>query len=83
VKACAPVIMAWAARRCPLPVWAADTNNDGAISQAEFTAGALTMFDAADADRDGTLTQAERQAAREAMKAKWQARRAAAPAQSN
>lgn len=61
----------------------ADTNNDGAVSQAEFTAGALKMFDAADADKNGTVTQAERKAARDAMKAKWQARRAAAPAQSN
>ena len=64
---------------------AADTNNDGAISQAEFTAGALKMFDAADADRNGTVTQAERQTAREAMKAQWQAKRQqrAAQAQSN
>lgn len=58
----------------------ADTNNDGAVSQAEFTAGALKMFDAADADKNGTVTQAERKAARDAMKAQWQARRAAAPA---
>ena len=63
----------------------ADTNNDGAISQAEFTAGALKMFDAADADHNGTVTQAERQTAREAMKAQWQAKRQqrAAQAQSN
>ena len=56
---------------------AADTNNDGAISQAEFTAGALKMFDAADADKNGTVTQAERKAGRDAMKAQWQARRTA------
>jgi hypothetical protein len=56
---------------------AADTNNDGAISQAEFTAGALKRFDGADADRNGTVTQAERQAGRDAMKAQWQQRRAA------
>ena len=56
---------------------AADTNNDGAITQAEFTAGALTMFTAADADRNGTVTQAERKAARDAMRAQWQQRRAA------
>jgi hypothetical protein len=59
---------------------AADTNNDGAISKAEFTAGALKMFDAADADHNAAVTQAERKAAHDAMKAKWQARRAAAPA---
>ena len=56
---------------------AADANNDGAISQAEFTAGALKMFDAADADKNGTVTRAERTAARDAMKAQWQQRRAA------
>ena len=61
----------------------ADANNDGAVSQAEFTAGALKMFDTADADRNGTVTQAERKAARDAMKAKWQQRRASAPAQTN
>lgn len=42
----------------------ADANGDGAISQAEFTAGALTMFDRADANRDGTVTPDERRAAR-------------------
>ena len=59
----------------------ADTNNDGAISQAEFTAAALKRFDRADADGNGTVTQAERTAARAAMKdqmqARWQERRAA------
>jgi Ca2+-binding EF-hand superfamily protein len=59
---------------------AADTNNDGAITKAEFTAGALKMFDAADADDNGTVTQAERKAGFNAMKAKWQARSAGAPA---
>jgi Ca2+-binding EF-hand superfamily protein len=56
---------------------AADTNNDGAISQAEFTAGALKRFDAADANHDGTVTQAERKAARDAMRAQWKAQREA------
>ena len=44
----------------------ADTNNDGAISQAEFTAAALKHFDQMDANHDGKVTQDERQAAREA-----------------
>lgn len=61
----------------------ADTNNDGAISQAEFTSGALAMFDRADADRNGTVTQAERKAARDAMRAQWQQRRTAAQAPGN
>jgi hypothetical protein len=56
----------------------ADTNNDQAISRAEFTAAALAHFDKADADNNGTVTQAERKAAHEAMRAQWQAKRAAA-----
>ena len=40
----------------------ADTDNDSAISQAEFTAAMLARFDAADADNDGTVTRAERAA---------------------
>jgi len=58
----------------------ADTNNDGTITQGEFTAAALAHFDKADADHNGTVTSAERKAARDAMKAQWQARRAVAPA---
>ena len=61
----------------------ADTNGDGTITQAEFTTAALAHFDKADADHNGTVTAAERKAARDTMKAQWQARRAAAPAQSN
>lgn len=61
----------------------ADTNGDGAISRAEFTAGAIKRFDMADTDRNGTVTQAERQAARAAMKAQWQQRRAAQQAPAN
>jgi hypothetical protein len=57
-----------------------DTNNDGTITQAEFTAAALAHFDKADADHNGTVTAAERKAAFDAMKSQWQARRAAAPA---
>lgn len=58
----------------------ADANNDGTITRAEFTGGALARFAKADADGNGTVTQAERQAARQAMKAEWQARKAAQPA---
>lgn len=39
-----------------------DTNNDGAISQAEFTAMGATMFDRLDSNHDGRVTQAEAQA---------------------
>lgn len=58
----------------------ADANGDGAITLAEFTAGAMKRFDMADADRNGTVTQTERKAAHEAMRAQWQARKAAQPA---
>lgn len=55
----------------------ADTNNDGAISQAEFAAAAMKHFDMADANHDGKVTASEQQAAHEKMraqmKAKWQA----------
>lgn len=61
----------------------ADTNNDGVITQAEFTAAALKHFDTIDADHNGTVTAAERQAARADMKAKWQQRRAAAQTSGN
>jgi Ca2+-binding EF-hand superfamily protein len=65
----------------------ADTDNDGAITQAEFSAAALAHFDKADADHNGTVTQAERQSARKAMKAQWKAkaeqRRAAGQTQAN
>jgi len=54
----------------------ADTNNDGAVSQAEFVAAALKRFDAEDANHDGKVTKEERQAARAAKKAEWQAKRA-------
>jgi Ca2+-binding EF-hand superfamily protein len=51
----------------------ADSNNDGAITEAEFTAAALKHFDMVDADHNGTVTAAERQAAEGAMKARMQA----------
>ena len=55
----------------------ADTDGDGAVSQAEFTAGAMKMFDAADADNDGTVTDAERKAAHAKLRAEWKAKREA------
>jgi len=54
----------------------ADADKNGVITQAEFTQAALARFDRLDADKDGKVTPAERQAAREAMKAKWQQKRA-------
>ncbi|MEW9855111.1 EF-hand domain-containing protein [Novosphingobium sp. M1R2S20] len=54
----------------------ADANNDGAVSQAEFTAAAMKHFEAADANNDGQVTAQEHQAMREQMKAKWQQMRA-------
>ena len=53
----------------------ADTNKDGAVSQAEFAAAAMKRFDMADANRDGQITQEERAKMHEAMKAKWQAKK--------
>jgi Ca2+-binding EF-hand superfamily protein len=47
----------------------ADTNKDGAVTQAEFTAASLAMFDKADANKDGTVTREERRAAHAAMRA--------------
>jgi hypothetical protein len=55
----------------------ADANDDGAVSQAEFTAGAMKMFDAADADNNGTVTDAERKAAHAKLRAEWKAKREA------
>ncbi|MFM9978421.1 MAG: EF-hand domain-containing protein [Sphingomonadaceae bacterium] len=48
---------------------------DGRIVIADAVSKALARFDAADANKDGTLTPEERRAAREAMRAKWQASR--------
>jgi EF hand len=50
----------------------ADSNKDGVVTSAEFTAAAATRFDTADTNRDGTLTPAERQAARGAMRERMQ-----------
>ncbi|SNS37056.1 EF-hand domain-containing protein [Sphingopyxis indica] len=57
----------------------ADTDGDKAISQAEFQTAALARFDAADTNKDGQVTAEERRAARDAMRAQWKAKRAAAP----
>ena len=61
----------------------ADTNNDGAVSQAEFLAAANKRFDMADANKDGNVTKEERDAAREKMKAEWKARKAEKTGTSN
>ncbi|WBY17209.1 EF-hand domain-containing protein [Erythrobacteraceae bacterium WH01K] len=50
----------------------ADTDGNGAISQAEFRAAALARFDQADANGDGTVTSEEHRAAHEAMRAQRQ-----------
>lgn len=42
----------------------ADTDGDGAVTQAEFTGAMLARFDAADADRNGTISPEERRAHR-------------------
>ncbi|MDM7956914.1 EF-hand domain-containing protein [Blastomonas sp.] len=54
-----------------------DTNKDGAISLAEFEAAAVERFKRQDTNNDGQVTKAERDAAREAMKQRWQEKRAA------
>ena len=54
-----------------------DANKDGAITLAEFEAGALERFKRQDTNNDGQVTKAEREAARETMKQRWQERRAA------
>ena len=53
-----------------------DAAKDGAITRAEFTARPLAMFDKADANKDGFVTADEMQAARQAAREAWQARRA-------
>ncbi|RDC59035.1 hypothetical protein HME9302_00212 [Alteripontixanthobacter maritimus] len=53
----------------------ADTNNDGAVSQAEFRAMAMARFTRMDADNNGTVTAQERRAARQAMRAERMERR--------
>ena len=58
--------MAWAAT-----AWArmmmrmADSNSDGAISRAEFSASAAQHFDRMDTNKDGQVTSEERRAMRQ------------------
>lgn len=54
-----------------------DADKDGAVTRAEFLAGPLAMFDRADGNKDGFVTADEMQAARQAAREAWRARRAA------
>ena len=54
---------------------AMDANKDGKVTLAEATAKPLAMFDKADTNHDGRVTPEERQAARQAMRADWKAKR--------
>ena len=56
----------------------ADANKDGTITKAEFTAGAMAMFDRADSNKDGYVTADEMKAGRQAMRAAWKDRKASA-----
>lgn len=60
--------------------WAAmDTDGDGRLSLAEFTAARIQRFDRVDADNDGVVTAEEAEAAREAMKERrgqWRGKKA-------
>lgn len=49
----------------------------GPVAKDAFVARALTRFDAMDADHDGQVTRAERDAARAAMRQRWQDQRPA------
>ncbi|WP_300112054.1 calcium-binding protein [Sphingobium sp.] len=55
-----------------------DANKDGTVTKAEFTAGALAMFDRADSNKDGYVTADEMKAGRQAMRAAWKDRKASA-----
>ena len=53
-----------------------DANKDGAVTKAEFTAGAMAMFDKADTNKDGFVTADEMKAGRQAMRGAWKDRKA-------
>ena len=53
---------------------AADTNNDGAVSQAEAIAAVTKHFAAVDADKDGKITREEMKEARQKHRAEMMAR---------
>ena len=53
----------------------ADADNDGTITQAEFTSAALTRFESADADSDGVVTADERRAQRREHRGQHRANR--------
>lgn len=53
----------------------ADADGDKSVTRAEFDAAAASHFAEVDTDNNGSITAEERKAARETMKAKWQAKR--------
>jgi len=53
----------------------ADTNGDGTITQAEFSAATLGHFDRADTNDDGVMTREEGMALRQTIRTEAQARR--------
>lgn len=53
-----------------------DTDKDGKISRAEAVKAAEDRFDAGDADKDGFITADEMKAQHEAMKKKWEEKKA-------
>ena len=54
-----------------------DANGDGMVSRDEFLTKHEEKFNEMDADDDGNLTQEEMEAARKAMKEKWEAKKEA------
>lgn len=54
-----------------------DTNKDGILSEAEFTAPAIARFKKADANSDGKVTREEIQVVRKVNREKRAARKAA------